>query len=59
MVLWLSGAGLGSCCGQGWTSRRLLLDLNLVFVYSVLNGGGGVVGTTVLEQPVQYLMPFC
>lgn len=60
MVLWFSGAGAGaglrSCCGQCRTGRRLLLDVSLVLVYSFLVGGGGVVGTAVLEQPVEDLM---
>lgn len=59
MVLRLSGAGLGSCCGQSRTGRRLPLDLDLVFVYSVLDGCGGVIGAAVLEQPVQNLVSFC
>ena len=57
MVLRLSGAGLVRRCCQCRTGGRLLLDLNFVFIQSVLDGGGGgVVGTTVLEQPVQDLM---
>lgn len=54
MVLWFPGLGSGR--GQCWTGGRLLLDLHLVLVESILAGAGGVVGTAVLEQPVQDLV---